>query len=146
MAHLVHVGNFIIWFSKHVINKKKTNRSSLFFPKSINDSILKGGGGSQLSSLKSRFISQSGVFYSPWYRFRTFHPNDRVGEGAGLSRWLTGAGFGHSQEVVGSASGHVGLAAAGGRIELKAGRGRKITHELLQTDKLVRKTLKPTTC
>lgn len=29
-------------------------------------------------------------------------------------------GFGHSQEVVGSASGHVGLAAAGGGVKLKA--------------------------
>lgn len=87
MAHLVHVGNFIIWFSKHVINKKKTNRSSLFSPKSINDSILKERGGSQLSSLKSRFISQSGVSILPGtVIFRNFHPNDRVGEWAGLSR------------------------------------------------------------
>ena len=28
--------------------------------------------------------------------------------------------FGHSQEVVRSASGHMGFAAAGGRVELKA--------------------------
>lgn len=32
---------------------------------------------------------------------------------------MTG-GFGHSQEVIGSASGHVGLAAAWGWVELKA--------------------------
>lgn len=86
MAHLVHVGNFIIWFSKHVINKKKTNRSSLFFPKSINDSILKGGGGSQLSSLKSRFISQSGVSILPGTELELSIQMTGLGEGAGLSR------------------------------------------------------------
>lgn len=90
MAHLVHVGNFIIWFSKHVINKKKTNRSSLFFSKSISDSILKGDGGggslAKLSSLKSGFVSQSLVSILPGtVIFRNFHPNDRGGR-AGLSR------------------------------------------------------------
>lgn len=34
-------------------------------------------------------------------------------------------GFGHSQEVVRSASGHMGLAAARGRIKLKAGIGKE---------------------
>lgn len=38
-------------------------------------------------------------------------------------------GVGHSQEVVRSASGHVGLAAAGGGIKLKAGRGKKNRRE-----------------
>lgn len=38
-------------------------------------------------------------------------------------------GVGHSQEVVRSASGHVGLAAAGGGVKLKAGRGKNKSHE-----------------
>lgn len=33
---------------------------------------------------------------------------------------MTGDGFGQSQEVVGSASSHVGLTAAGGGVKLKA--------------------------
>lgn len=38
-------------------------------------------------------------------------------------------GCGHSQEVVRSASGHMGLAAARGGIKLKAGRGRENSQE-----------------
>lgn len=34
-------------------------------------------------------------------------------------------GFGHSQEVVRSASGHMGLTTARGGIKLKAGRGKE---------------------
>lgn len=39
-------------------------------------------------------------------------------------------GCGHSQEVVRSASGHMGLAAARGGIKLKAGRGRENSQEI----------------
>lgn len=48
------------------------------------------------------------------------------GGGADRAFWVIDRGsFGHSQEVVRSASGHVGLAAAGGGIKLKAGRGKR---------------------
>lgn len=93
MAHLVHVGNFIIWFSKHVINKKKTNRSSLFSPKALTTAYWKGEcrGGSlaKLASLKSWFISQSFVSILPGtVIFRNIHPNDRGGRGRGfLGDW-----------------------------------------------------------
>lgn len=43
------------------------------------------------------------------------------GGGRGGASWMVDRdGFGHSQEVVGSASGHVGLATAGGGVKLKA--------------------------
>lgn len=51
--------------------------------------------------------------------------------GEGTSWWGRGFGddvqgcSGHSQEVVRSASGHVGLTATGGGIKLKAGKGRR---------------------
>lgn len=35
-------------------------------------------------------------------------------------------GFGHSQEVVRSASGHMGLAAAGGGVKLKAEEAKRV--------------------
>lgn len=37
-------------------------------------------------------------------------------------------GFGHSQEVVRSASGHMGLATAGGGVKLKAGETERVCY------------------
>lgn len=42
-------------------------------------------------------------------------------------------GFGHSQEVVRSASGHVGLAAAGGGIKLKAEEAERVRYRRHQS-------------
>lgn len=48
------------------------------------------------------------------------------GAGGGALWMIDRDGFGHSQEVVRSASGHMGLAAAGGGIKLKAGEEEKV--------------------
>lgn len=48
------------------------------------------------------------------------------GAGGGALWMIDRDGFGHSQEVVRSASGHMGLAAAGGRIKLKAEEEEKV--------------------
>lgn len=48
------------------------------------------------------------------------------GAGGGALWMIDRDGFGHSQEVVRSASGHMGLAAAGGGIKLKAEEEEKV--------------------
>lgn len=57
------------------------------------------------------------------------------GAGGGALWMIDRDGFGHSQEVVRSASGHMGLAAAGGGIKLKAEEEEKV-RQRLQTSPL----------
>lgn len=53
----------------------------------------------------------------------------RGGEAGGGALWMIDRdGFGHSQEVVRSASGHMGLAAAGGGIKLQAAKTEKVCY------------------
>lgn len=57
--------------------------------------------------------------------------DDRVrgGEAGGGALWMTDRdGFGHSQEVVRSASGHMRLAAAGSGVKLQAAETEKVCY------------------
>ena len=49
-----------------------------------------------------------------------------MGWGGGASWMIDRDGFGHSQEVVRSASGHVGLATTGGGVKLKAEEAERV--------------------
>lgn len=49
--------------------------------------------------------------------------------GGGALWMIDRGGFGHSQEVVRSASGHMGLATAGGGVKLKAEKAKKVCYQ-----------------
>lgn len=98
----------------------------------VHDSIPKTRRGAGLSLL-SRYIlvsSANRCHYSAWYSIIIkIVPSKMRGVGGG-AWWMTDRdGFGHSQEVVWSASGHMGLAAARGGVKLKAGGGRESERE-----------------
>lgn len=55
--------------------------------------------------------------------------SEGIGVRGGGALWVIDRhGFGHSQEVVRSASGHMGLAAAGGGVKLKAEEAEKVCY------------------
>lgn len=97
----------------------------------------KQDGGAGLSLL-SRYIlvsSANWCHYSAWYSIIIKIVPSRMRGVGGGAWWMTDRdGFGHSQEVVWSASGHMGLAAARGGVKLKAGGERERESVWLVTD------------